>query len=62
MLPISQITFEPRINFGTILEIVIFVTTGIGLYIRIEKRITALEDKVDILFEWWKNKVMNGKV
>jgi hypothetical protein len=58
---LSEITFEPKITLSTIIELTGLVCTAIALYVKIEKRIVSLEDKVGLMFEWWKKTTWNGR-
>ena len=54
-----QIKFEPNVSIGNIIEIVIFGAGVIGAYVGLIRRITKMEERVNLMYEWFKNTVLH---
>jgi hypothetical protein len=53
----AQIKFDWNISLGTIIHLFGMVVCVVGLYVKLNDRLSALETKVDIIFAWWTKKM-----
>lgn len=44
---------------GELLQVVTFLVAALAVYNRLSEKITKLETKLDVMFEWWQNEVQN---
>ncbi len=53
-------SFDPTINLGTIIAAAVLLLGFLGAHIQNIKRMATIEQKVDLVYNWFVKHVING--
>lgn len=61
MIRLSQVHFEPTIDLGSILAASSLIISLLVMHSKNIKRITEMEIKINTMYKWFEENVINGE-